>query len=154
MSFRTNLLAAVERIRGAIPGALDLRQHTVTVRVRTWTGARPGLIGTSKTDVDTVLTNAGYNPKVTEVSTRDIVASGGVYQQGDYRIGPLTPSYAGGGIALATVDPATTSTAREVLYKIEGQGLPSGGAWFKRVEASMLRNFTNSIVVRRTAVTP
>lgn len=152
MSFRTTLLATVERIRGVVPGALDLRPHTVTVRVRTWTGARAG-IGT-RVDADTPIRNFGFNPKVSEVSSRDVVASGGVYQQGDFRVGPITPEYVGGGTALTTLDPATTGTAREVLFKIEGPGFPTAGAWFKRVEDSTIRNFTHSVVLRRTAVTP
>lgn len=152
MSLRDDLLPLVDEIRGSVPGDLGLRPHTVTVRVRTWSGARPGL-GT-KTDVDTLIRNAGYNPKVAEVTTKDVVASGGFYQSGDFRIGPITPEYTGGGTALATQDPATTSTAREVLYKIEGPGLPSTGAWFKRVSDTTLKSFRNEIVVRRTAEAP
>jgi len=91
MSFRTRLLPVFEQLRGKIPGALDLRPYKVTVRVRTWTGARPGL-GTA-TDVDVPLYNAGFNVKVTAISMKDVVASGGRYSAGDFRIGPFTPPY-------------------------------------------------------------
>lgn len=152
MSFRTRLLPVFEQLRGKIPGALDLRPYKVTVRVRTWTGARPGL-GTP-TDVDTVLENAGFNVKVAVVSTKDVVASGGRYAAGDFRIGPLTPAHTGGGTLLDVIDPPRTTTAREVYFLIEGPGLPSDGAWCKRVEANTFSNFRSEIVVRRTGERP
>ncbi len=152
MSFRTNLLKRVDQIRGQVPGKLDLRPYSVIVRVRTWTGARPGL-GT-KTDVDTQILNAGFNPKVEEVSSRDIIASGNVYQMGDYKISPITPDYGSGGTPGTSLDPSVTTTALEVFYKISGPRLPSSGAWFKRVSSSDLTNFHIEVVVRSTAVTP
>lgn len=152
MSFREKLLARVEKIRGSVPGKLDLRQNEVTVIVRTWTGARAG-VG-SKTDVETVITNAGYNLKVEELSSKDIVASNGVYQAGDVKIGPITPSHPLGGVLFDTTDPATTSTAREVFYRIEGPSFPTDGAYFKRVEGDDLKNFRFMVTLRRTPFQP
>lgn len=152
MSFRTALLARVEKIRGSVPGSLDLRTRTVTVRVTTWSGARPG-VGT-KTDVDTLLRNGTFNPKVVEVSSKDVVASGGKYQSGDLKIGPLTPEYAVGGTAGSTIDPLTTTSARQVRYLLEGPGFPDGGVWCNRVEDDALKNFSTFIVVRRTGQSP
>ncbi len=147
-TFRESLLATVESIRGSIPGQLDLRPRSVTVRVRTWSGARPG-VGTF-TDVDTLLLNAGYNVKVEQVATKDIVASGGKYQSGDYKIGRLTPTQ----YALDASDPATTTTAREVFYIIRGPGLPAAGLVCKRVSDDSPNNFHFNVVVRVMAVQP
>lgn len=152
MSFRLDVRAMVDDIRGSVPGSLDLRPHAVTVRVRTWTGARAG-VGTF-TDVDTRVLNAGFNPKVRELAPRDVAASGGVYVTGDYRIGPITPEYVGGGTAATTLDPATTTTAREVFFLITGPSLPDDGAWFKRVSDDSLRSFRTEVVVRRMAASP
>lgn len=150
MTFRTALLGTVERLRGRIPGRLDLRPRKVTVRVRTWTGARPG-VGTY-TDVDTVLLNAGVNVKVAQVSTKDIVASGGRYASGDLKIGPITPEYPGGGTPSGVLDPPTTTTAREIFYLLEGPGFPDEGAWCVRVQDDVLPNFHGYVVVRLTGL--
>lgn len=154
MSFVDDLRRMADDVRGNVPGALGLRPHTVTVRVRTWTGARAGL-GT-KTDVDTVITNAGgYGPRVVQVSAKDVVASGGLYEAGDYRIGPISRDYTGGGTTDAALNPATTSTAREVFFCITGPGFPSSGQWFKRVNDEGYKRHTQTmVVVRETAETP
>lgn len=150
MSFRTDLLPDLDTIRG-IPGELGLRRHSVIVRVKTSSGTRPGVVGATTTTVDTPLKvgNGSQNPKVKEINVRDVVASGGLYAAGDYRIGPVTHAWAGGGVATATVDPATTSTGREVFYLIEGDGMPTGGALCKRISDETLPNFHINIVVRR-----
>lgn len=153
MSYKTAVLPVLDFVRGRIPGMLGLRTWTVTVRVRTWSGARVGL-GT-KTDVDTVITNSGgYSPKVTEVSSRDIIASGGALGQAQFRVGPITPEYATGGTAPDTMDPPTTTTAREVLFKLEGTGFPTGGTWCKRIDSSTAKNFQNEITLQETGVKP
>lgn len=148
MSFRTDLLAAVNAIRGAVPRSLDLRQHVVTVRVRTWTGTRSS-VGTT-TDVDTVLTTGDgvSNPKVKEVSSKDIVASGGLLTDQDVIVGPFTPEFAAGGIAGSVTEPATTTTAREVYFKITGPGMPTNGRWFKRVTDDTSKNFSQWLTLR------
>lgn len=152
MSFRTRLLPVFEQLRGKIPGALDLRPYSVTVRVRTWTGARPG-IGTY-TDADTVLMNAGVNPRVQVISTKDVIASGGRYAAGDFRIGPLTPAYTSGGTSLDVIDPPRATTAREVFFILSGPGFPPEGAFCKRVEANTFGNFRSELIVRRTGERP
>jgi hypothetical protein len=150
MTLRDDLLPIADSIRG-IPGELGLRGHTVTARVRTWSGGRPG-VGT-KIDTDTVLTvGAGaYNPKVTRVNEKDITASGGLYRQLDVKVGPFTPEYTGGGVTTAILDPASTLVAAEILFKIEGPGYPSGGAWFEKVgtEMSTSANSTKRFIVLR-----
>lgn len=150
MSFRDDILPDLDAIRG-IPGELGLRRHSVKVRVRTHSGARPGLVGSSSTDVDTPLLvgNGTQSPKVTEINVRDVVASGGLYEAGDYRIGPVTHEWSNGGTSLDTTNPATTSVGREVFYIIEGPGFATGGAVCKRVSDESLPNFHINIVVRR-----
>lgn len=152
MSLRTSLLPVLERLRGTIPVQLGLRPYSVTVRVRTWTGQRPGM-GTHS-DVDTVLGNAGQNVKVTLISSRDIVASGGRYTAGDFRVGPLTPSHATGGTPLSVFDPPRSATAREIFFIVTGPGLPDEGAVCKRVDANPYGLFRSEIVVRRTGERP
>lgn len=132
----TAILPALDGIRG-IPGILGLNPFTVTIRVRTWTGVRVGL-GT-KTDTDTVLTVGcacanGLQPvRVKQLSAKDVVASGGLYTDKDYKVGPLTPTYVTGGVADSTINPPMNANPTEVLFKMTGPGLPAAGQWFQRI---------------------
>jgi hypothetical protein len=151
MSFRLDLRKSVEAIRGLVPGGLDLRPFRVDVVVRTWSGARAG-VGTA-TVTSTRLMNQGQNPKFEQLKTNDVVASGGLYSAGDFRIGPLTPEYPTGGTDHGTLDPSTTTTAREVFYLVRGPGFEDG-AWFYRVNDNIKMNFRYEVVVRKTAQAP
>lgn len=158
--FATTILPALDFIRG-IRGQLGLNPFTVTVRVRTWNGARVGL-GT-KTDTDTVLKvgcacSAGLQPvTVKQLSAKDIVSSGGLYTDNDYRVGPLTPDYntggRTGGITDTTINPIPTDSPTEVYFKMTGPGLPVAGQWFKRIrdEETALHKY---VVIRATAAVP
>ena len=81
MAFRDDILPSLDAIRG-IPGELGLRRFAVSVLVRTHSGARPGISGGTWTDVTTAIKVAGgtQNPKVEEVTARDVVASGGLHR--------------------------------------------------------------------------
>jgi hypothetical protein len=148
MPLREDLLPVVDMGR-AIAGELGLRVYaSVTVRVRTWSGSVTGE-GT-KTDVDTLLLVGGQPPKVRQVSQKDIVRSGGLYEEGDLEIGPLTPQYAGGGTSIASLDPAVATRPTEVFYRIAGPGSASGGDWYKKVSDSMDRPFRMMVTVRNT----
>ena len=106
MSLVSDLLPTIDAIRGAIPGDLGMTDNTVTVRVVVWSGERVGL-GTATTTDTPLLTATGHNPKVRKVSTREVAASGGLFRDGDYKVGPMTPDQ--GAFTMATLDPATTS---------------------------------------------
>jgi hypothetical protein len=138
------VLVALDACR-AIRGVLGLNPFTVTVRVRTWTGARPGL-GT-KTDKTTTLT-VGVPPlgpqpcTVREVTNQEIITSGGLYRARDLKIGPLTPSYMAGilpagGWGDGTVDAPVQGSAAEVFWNVAGPGMPAGGAWCKKIRESV-----------------
>jgi hypothetical protein len=160
------ILPALDAIR-AIRGILGLNPFTVTVRVRSWTGSRPGL--GAPLDVDTVLVNQGadlnlYPVKVVQLSRQDVIASGGQYQSGDLRIGPMTPSYiatilAAGGSDDTTLDaPVQPITAREIIWIVSTNdggthGIPAGGivAEKKGEENTAMHAF---VIVRSTGRAP
>ena len=147
MTFRTDILDAVEGFR-TLPGELDIRQQRVSVVVRAWTGSRVG-DGTSTTTTTEILVS-GYPPKVKELSSRDVVASGGRYTSGDVRVGPITPPHASGGVDPAVYNPATTASPAEVYFVLTGPGFPTGGARFERVSDDTLANFSHFLVLRPT----
>jgi hypothetical protein len=142
-------LAALDKIR-AIGGILGLRPTTVTVRQIAWTGERAG-VGT-RTATDTVLTVAGQPPQVHRVTQRDLIRSGGLYQSGDFRIGPLTPSYGTGGVTEAMMDPAATANSDETYYILSGSNFPAAGLACERIKEEADSNLHRYVVVRALGV--
>lgn len=145
MTLRDHLLPMVEVIRG-IPQALGLRPHVVTLVTRDWDGARVGL-GNSE-DVETVVTvaNGTGNVRVQQVSSRDVVASGGLLTAQDLKVGPFTPGY----VLPSTIDPPADDTPREVFFRVTGPGMGDDGRWFRRVNDSTLPNFTSMLYLQAT----
>ena len=148
MAFATDIGPAMDAIR-SIPGDMGLRVHAVTVRTRTWSGARVG-VGT-KTDVDVaLLTAASANPKVRRVSTREIVASAGAFRDGDLKVGPMTPTQ----FAVATLDPATSSSPTELYYLVTGPDMSASGQWCEKVELQADHPLHRYLVLRPRALAP
>jgi hypothetical protein len=118
-NLRQHLNRVAERIR-ALPVRLGERPTTVTIEVREWSGRRVG-DGSLMSTTSTVITPA---PKVREVSLREIAGSGGRYEAGDVRVGPITPAYdtgvATGGYTSAQLAPLMTRNALEVVYVLAG----------------------------------
>jgi hypothetical protein len=130
-SLKDDLLPLLDELRG-IPGELGFRPYQVHVRTVAWSGDRVGR-GT-QTVTDTRLRVGGnQDPKVRALSRKDVVAGNIAFVEGKYDIGPLTPSYAGGGIPDETINPTSTSTPTEVFFVITGPGTPSTGLLCKRV---------------------
>lgn len=153
MTVRDRFLVLADRLR-KIPGKFGIRRHSVSIRVRTWSGSRVGL-GT-KTDVTTAIKVGKdlYNPNVVEVDVRDVVASGGKYQAGDFKVGPISHEYSYQavtyGYSVGEVNPDTGASPKEVLYKLEGNGFPSDGQWCELVEESSLTDFRIMLTLRPT----
>jgi hypothetical protein len=122
--------------------------------VRTWSGARVG-VGTA-TDVTTLIKVGKdlYNPNVKELNVRDVVASGGKYQAGDFQVGPISHEYSYAAVtyghSLDDVNPATGASPKEVMYKLTGDGFPGNGQWCELVEESSLHDFRIMLTLRPT----
>lgn len=151
MTLASSLLPSLDAIR-SIPADLGLRPFSCLVRVRSWSG---GAIGDgTATDVDTaIVVGGGAAPRVRHPSPREVVASGGQYQSGDYRIGPLTPDGGGAGVAVSTLRPALTA-GQELLVKVTGPDTPSGGQWCRVVQLEADRALNRTLVVRPTGEVP
>lgn len=165
-TLREELLAMANELR-ALPTDFGIRLYTVTVRVTTFTGGIFGVPGEgTKTVVETPLYLDGYatRPKVTIISTKDIIASGGLYTDGDYKINYITPAYVDnnacpfgtidvGGIAVNILDPEVNTVPTEIVYKLTGPEFPDG-ALFKKIKTYTDRPFHYCIVVRKIGVQP
>lgn len=86
-NLRIDLIPVVDAGRTLVD-SLGFRQRTVTLRVRTWAGGRPG--SGSHTDVDTVLTP---RPKVAEPPARMVHDAPGMYEAGDVIVSKISGSY-------------------------------------------------------------
>ena len=136
MTLRDACLPIFEGAR-ALLADVGLRRFDVMMRVVEWSGTDIGE-GT-KTVTDTPLLVQGNRPGVCHVSQKDIIASGGVWEEHDMQIGPFTPRFSGasgpitsGGLEPPDFNPPADGTSREVYYKITGPGLENG-AWFTKI---------------------
>lgn len=86
-TLRDDLLPVFDDLR-QLPDQFGLRRYSVVLRTRTWSGGEPG-IG-SPVDTDTTVTPP---PRVRVMSPKEIAASGGTYQDGDFMIEKITPRY-------------------------------------------------------------
>lgn len=159
---RDNLLPVFDKVARGIPNKLGLRQYDVSLRTISWSGSRPGVGTKTITDVHFSVNQgkAGNDrPKVTLVSTREIVASGGRYTEGDFRIGPMTPQYTDSqGRTFGTTPDdfqlAIKNSPTEIFFNLKGPGMSDqvGGDWFELVETDFTKNFGYTIVVRKTGI--
>ncbi len=161
-TLRDAILPALDQIR-SIGGILGFRRFTVTVRVRSWSGERPGVGVVFEKNV--VLTNQGIGStptvpvRVRQLSAKDIIASGGLYRDRDMKVGPMTPTYAAslglraGGYDDSTLDVPTTYSPNEIFWNVTGDGMPFGGVWCDKIgeEATALHYF---VILRATGRQP
>lgn len=118
---RAKLIPAIQCIR-EIPTDLGMRRYTLTIRVRTWSGGRPG-VGTP-TDSDLTITP---RPRVRAVSVREVQASGGRYTDGDLTADRINPYVAGPpavGYTPTQLRPVASGPAQEVMYILTGDEGP------------------------------
>jgi hypothetical protein len=116
------LVAADSVRKRTAPGGYDYRTIKIDIVRRVWSGGEAG----AGTITSTTLLNLPQCIKVTHVSEREIAGSGGRYETGDLKVGPITPSYTvgalTGGYTPAQLDPAAAgvSTGTEIVYVLTG----------------------------------
>lgn len=147
MSFRKDILEIANDIRRDVPAGLDLRQQNkLEIIRRVWAGGKPGSDG-GKSDTTLELVE---RYKVRQLSTREIAGSGGVFETGDLRIGPITPSNgAGVGYTVAQLAPDGGGNV-EVIYKLSG---PHAGE-YRRIALETVSDVSWFLVLRRTLKQP
>lgn len=145
MTFRTGLLKRVDRIR-RIPQKLDLRQNTIDIVLRKWSSGTVGK-GTKSETIERLYVGGNCNIRVRQVTSEDIVASGGLLTAQDIKIGPFTPEFPGGGLPQFVYDPP--SQGAEVLFIIKGHGFEDGRQ-YKRKTDSAVANFTSWLFLSST----
>jgi hypothetical protein len=156
-TLRSALLPVVDAARG-IPGQLGLRLFTVYVVQRTWAGGRPGVGASSDTTTNVKVDLGDYQTKVRVLTSKEVIASGGLYEMQDVEVGPITPPYTGSVVdndAISVFDPAPTAgVGFELFFKVIGPGYPATGAWFKKISQRVDLSFRYTFVLRRTGKQP
>ena len=151
MSIREDFLPVLDTARGMLDAVFGLRRYDVVMLVTTWSGALVG-DGTPTTVETPVVVDGDKRPKVQQLSSRDIIASGGLYQEQDMRVGPLTPSFAGGGTTVADFDPPAAGPTTEVVYRLTGPDTPATGTLYRKVGQRVDRNFRYELILRQLGV--
>ena len=147
MALKDDLLPLVDQLR-AIPGELGFRPYQVWVRVTTWDGS--GVGRGNGTSVDTRLLVGGQNPKVRQVSNKDVVTGTSEFSNALWEIGPITPSFPGGGYVDGAFDPQNSGLPATTHYLLKGPGLPAKGILCQKTEDSVDHQLRAVIRVRST----
>lgn len=145
------LKPVADKLRG-LKAKLGVTTYSVSVRIRTFSGQ--DLDGYTQT-VTTLLTG-GFAAPVRVLSQRDVILSGGLYNSNDLEV-TLTPAYedgdTDGGYLFNALDPAPGASPQEVVFIVTGDGLPTGGAVFKKI-GTRVTPFTYLITIRNTGAKP
>jgi hypothetical protein len=156
---RNLLLPVIDKIRG-LPGLFGLRLYSISIVVRTWSGSRPGVDQSTSSDARSPLTVdlTKFNIKVRQLTAREIIASGGDFNDQDLKVGPITPPYQGSTAdndAISIFDPLPTASATELFFNVQGPGFQrAAGAWFKKISQDVTAPMHYEFVVRHTGETP
>ncbi len=108
-----------------LPGKHGLREHTVSVVTATTDGTHVGDGAITETESELV-ERGGYPPKVRWLNDEEIALASGALGRGAVSIGPITPTFSGGGTSLSLVDGSTLSVDDVRLIRIVGPKHPSG----------------------------
>lgn len=152
---RESLLEILDYTRG-IPTLLDFRRYDVTLRVISWTGSRVGVGTSTVTDYPIVVNELMDRPKVKLLTTDEIIASNGLYVDGDYRVGPITPQYValinGNTYGLTPDDISIPINPKptEIYFILTGPLMPNGHA-FDLIKFDVSRNLHYTVVIRKNA---
>lgn len=154
MALRDDMLPILQDVR-ILFDTLGFRQYDVFLRTIDWDG---GAVGKgNKTSSEIQIVHDGYaSPAVRRVSQSDVLASAGRYQDQDLRIGPLTPIYddalAGPGGHLPSYFDSDTQKGRQILFRITGPGMETGGGFFDKIAQETERNWSYYFVVRKSGI--
>lgn len=125
MTLVDDLLPTLYAGRGLI-GEFGLYKYTVTRRVHSWSGSSLG--EGAETVTSTAITEAnGQPPQVVKPSDEEIALN--YLASGDLVVGPITPSFNGGGYTPAELDGGSLSTGETLDYLVTGPDLPNGAVF-------------------------
>jgi hypothetical protein len=122
VTFRDDVRAICFNVR-QIPGQLGMRPYAVKLVTETWDGEERGQ-GNVERDETPILEANGQNPKVRELDAEELALAG--FSKGVWQIGPITPSFPGGGTPRDTLNPPGQPDNTLVFFVLTGPGFPNG----------------------------
>lgn len=154
-TWRESALRLADVMRGlTAPGVWDYRTVKAQIIRRVWVGGEAGADGGF---VDTVLSDFPQAYRVANLSASMIASSGGRFEAGAVKVGPITPVYsnvggASGGFTPTQLDPApgTAVTGTEIVYRLTGA--ETGDYRLAQVDTDSPVSYY--IVLNRTRITP
>lgn len=163
-TLRKALIPALSQIDSILgPSGLDLRPTTVSIITRITNAQHIG----AGLNTDTVLVLPNWI-KVRHITQREIAASGGRYEEGSVKVGPIRPQFndpflGSGGYTQAQLDPKQTfdpamrtQYAFAVIYRL-AQEDPTGDGIagdYRLVELKRDRALRYDLVLNRVRATP
>lgn len=157
MTLRDDILDVIDDIRG-IPDELGIRLFTVAVMSRTWSGERPGLGIATNSTTPLMVAHGEFNARVRGLTSKDVLASGGLYTSEDVKVGPVTPPFLGSdadGDAIVIFDPpGKPGQGTELFFRITGPGYSAAGDWFKKIDVETSKPFSYFLTLRKTGKKP
>lgn len=140
-------LEVLEEFRGLIPKEFGFRPYTVSVVKSStdgnlWTGENP----TSETV--TPILEDGYNVKVRTLSERDYFL--GAPRSASLEVGPITPSFDGGGTSLDVINPPYAE-GTNIYYLVEGPGYADGGSKFVKTSINTDKTLKYMLYLQRAS---
>ena len=126
MSFSDDLKPLLNSVR-SIPGSLGIRPHSVAIVVGVWSGSHTG--EGSEDQTTTPITEAdGQPPKVRWLKQDERALAD--LPEGTCEIGPITPSFGGGGLDISQFNSAASLSRGDTLHiVITGPQHPSGAVY-------------------------
>lgn len=151
-SFRLIFCDVADTLRALTgPAVFDVRPTNVTIRTRTYVGGRRSS-QSAYTDSDLVLPDI-Y--KVSPLKFNEVTASGGRYEVGDLKLGPVTPRGVTKGWTEDQLAPKTTSDGVEVIYVLSTSPDGAGHSGeYSRVQYLREKSFSHYLILRRRSNVP
>jgi hypothetical protein len=125
MALRDDLLPLVSSVR-SIAGQIGIRMHSVAIVSGSWSGDHTG-DGTEDQTATAITEAGGHPPKVRWLNDEQIAV--GQLAKGTVEIGPITPSFPGGGTDLATLVGAALTRGETIHLRITGPAHPDGALY-------------------------
>lgn len=110
----------------AFAGQLGFRPHSVAIVTGAWSGSHTG--DGTETETSVAITEAGGQPPKTHWLSDEQLAVGAL-PRGTVEIGPITPSFAGGGTDLASIAGTALARGETIHVRITGPNHPSGALY-------------------------
>lgn len=140
---RDRLNAIADRARRI---AVPIRTCTVSIRKATWSGDQ---VGDGTATFGPALALPTY-VKVREITSKEVAASGGKFEEEDLMVGPITPSFGSGGLKLSDIIPDALSDKEAIEYTVAG----AVNGIYRLFGSTEAKPFRCMLTLRRTRKTP